>query len=108
MFSSALTSSPPVPNFTNNSSDRLDYKVFEAWRGFHLWLRNMREAFQLKYGVLKQVRTRKRCSRARVSCFETALVFACSGGVTGSYDKSYRLVRVGGRTLDTYAQRKGG
>eukprot|EP00752_Nemacystus_decipiens_P010357 g9227.t1 len=29
-------------------------KVFEAWRGFHLWLRNMREAFQLKYGVLKQ------------------------------------------------------
>lgn len=31
-------------------------QVFEGWRGFHMWLRNMREAFQLKYGVLKQVR----------------------------------------------------
>ncbi|CAB1113941.1 unnamed protein product [Ectocarpus sp. CCAP 1310/34] len=31
-------------------------KVFEAWTGFHTWLRSMREAFRLKYGVLKQAR----------------------------------------------------
>lgn len=43
-------------------------KVFEGWRDFHMWLRNMREAFRLKYGVIKQVHTVQSNRRVLTNC----------------------------------------